>query len=243
MTRTQHVVSSLAVVLDLPDGPPAALVVCAHGLTGDKSGPADLLARWAADLAAAGIAVVRFDFRGSGDSSGRFAATTFTGMVEDFASVWDWARARMRGVPAIAAGISTGGVVATAASAGLAGLTGLLLLSSDLLDGLGDPPVTAFAMRTGEFHLGRKLLADRENWPVRPVVAALPVPVRLIHGDQDGEVVANVPGLRQLGVDVVRIEGCGHLIETREARAELATGSIEFVRTVTESAVAVGGTR
>jgi len=64
---------SLAARLGLPDGPPLATALFAHGFTCGK----DVVAasRIAAGLAARGVATLRFDFTGLGSSSGDFANT------------------------------------------------------------------------------------------------------------------------------------------------------------------------
>src|SRR5260221_3407228 len=52
-----------------------ALLFCS-GFGGNKSGKYRLFVRMAEQLAKAGVAVLRFDYRGSGDSEGAFEATT-----------------------------------------------------------------------------------------------------------------------------------------------------------------------
>lgn len=247
MIRTQHIVSVdggyRVATLDLPAGAPIGLVVCAHGLTGDKSGPADLLARWSAALAKVGLAAVRFDFGGSGDSAGAFPQTTFGGMVDDFVDVWRWARNRLGDLSSVAAGISTGGAVAVAASGELTGLACLLLISADLADGYGPPPANATPLRAGEFHLGRRLLAGRAARPVRPLVGGARRPVRLIYGDRDVEVARHVDEFHGLSVDTVEIAGCGHLIETGRARQEMYAASVQFILAALTSARGTEATR
>src|SRR5258708_16271694 len=69
----------LAATLDLPLGVPDAYALFAHCFTCGK----DILAakRIAERLAAAGIAVLRFDFTGLGSSEGEFANTPFSSNV------------------------------------------------------------------------------------------------------------------------------------------------------------------
>lgn len=71
----------LAARLDLPDGPQLATALFAHCFTCSK----DIAAarRISGRLAAAGIAVLRFDFTGLGHSDGEFANTTFSSNVAD----------------------------------------------------------------------------------------------------------------------------------------------------------------
>ena len=73
----------LSLVVDEPTTPADSIIILCHGLTGDKVGNQKLLESLSRDLVAEGHSVLRFDFRGSGDSSGLFEETTFTGMAED----------------------------------------------------------------------------------------------------------------------------------------------------------------
>jgi putative redox protein len=76
-----HDGSTLSGRLDLPDGPTVATALFAHCFTCGK----DIAAarRISARLAAMGIAVLRFDFTGLGQSKGQFAETTFTSNAQD----------------------------------------------------------------------------------------------------------------------------------------------------------------
>ena len=71
----------LAARLDRPEGPHVATALFAHCFTCGK----DIAAarRIASRLAAAGFAVLRFDFTGLGHSEGEFANTSFTSNVGD----------------------------------------------------------------------------------------------------------------------------------------------------------------
>jgi len=62
-----------------------AVLFC-HGFGGNKSGKFRLFVRLAEKLAKSGIAVLRVDFRGSGDSEGDFKDTTIQSQLEDAAS-------------------------------------------------------------------------------------------------------------------------------------------------------------
>ena len=59
-----------------------ALLMC-HGLGGHKSGKYRLYVKLAARLSSMGIASLRIDFRGSGDSEGEFSDMTLEGEVND----------------------------------------------------------------------------------------------------------------------------------------------------------------
>ena len=87
MTRRQRVTFGsaagipLAGWLDLPDGDPTAVALFAHCFTCGEDGHAP--ARIARGLTDRGIAVLRFDFTGPGESAGESAAATFSSSIED----------------------------------------------------------------------------------------------------------------------------------------------------------------
>jgi len=71
-------------MLHLPEGPgrfPAALLL--HGFTGTKVEPHRMFVKISRTLAEHGIASLRFDFRGSGDSAGDFEDMTIRSEVAD----------------------------------------------------------------------------------------------------------------------------------------------------------------
>jgi dipeptidyl aminopeptidase/acylaminoacyl peptidase len=63
--------------------PPHPGVLFCHGLGGHKTGKFRLYVMLSEMLAKRGIASMRFDFRGSGDSEGEFSDTTLEGEVKD----------------------------------------------------------------------------------------------------------------------------------------------------------------
>jgi uncharacterized OsmC-like protein/fermentation-respiration switch protein FrsA (DUF1100 family) len=105
--------SELAARLELPSGPVRAFALFAHCFTCTK----DVLAarRIAGSLAAAGVAVLRFDFTGLGSSEGDFASTNFSSNVEDLVRAADWLRAHYE-APVILIGHSLGGAAVLAAA-------------------------------------------------------------------------------------------------------------------------------
>ena len=98
--------------LDLPDGEPLAYAIFAHCFTCSK----DFIAasRIGAALAGRGIAVLRFDFTGLGDSGGDFADTNFTTNVKDVVAAANFLRGH-RKAPTILVGHSFGGAVVLSA--------------------------------------------------------------------------------------------------------------------------------
>jgi uncharacterized OsmC-like protein/alpha/beta superfamily hydrolase len=104
---------SLAARLDSPAGPPVAYALFAHCFTCSKDLKA---AGWISSaLTERGIAVLRFDFTGIGESEGDFASTDFSSNVEDLVAAADFLR-REREAPALLVGHSIGGCAVLAAA-------------------------------------------------------------------------------------------------------------------------------
>ena len=65
-------------------------VLFLHGFGGNLYGYKGMNTRIARDLAGAGIACVRFDFYGNGESDGEFEEMTFSGLYEDAEDMFAW---------------------------------------------------------------------------------------------------------------------------------------------------------
>lgn len=102
--------------LDLPSGVAHAVAVCGHphplhgGTMHTKA-----LYQAAKGLTRAGVAALRFNFRGVGASAGTFDAGP--GEKEDFSAAITFAAARFPGLPIWAAGMSFGSWIAASAAA------------------------------------------------------------------------------------------------------------------------------
>ncbi len=108
--------SQLAAILDFPlDISPSHYVIVSHCFTCSKQ--TLTTARLSRGLAQAGLAVLRFDFTGLGDSEGDFAKTHFRSMVKDIECAADWLAAHYDAA-SILIGHSMGGTASLAASQG-----------------------------------------------------------------------------------------------------------------------------
>lgn len=105
--------AELAARFDKPAGKPRACALFAHCFTCSK----DVFAakRIASELAAHGIATLRFDFTGLGHSDGDFASTNFSSNVADLLSAVEWMRANGE-APSILIGHSLGGAAVLSAA-------------------------------------------------------------------------------------------------------------------------------
>lgn len=114
--------------LETPAGDPAPVVLLFHGFTGTRDELAvtgtdeGVFSRTARLLAEQGIASLRIDFRGSGESPGDFADTTFEGQIADGLAALAWLQSNpaVDGERLAIIGWSQGGLVAT----GVAGRSG-----------------------------------------------------------------------------------------------------------------------
>ena len=105
---------SMAATIDLPDGEPRAWALFSHCFTGSRFTPA--AARVCKTLADQGIACLRFDFPGLGQSEGNFAETSFSENVRDLVAAYEWLRFHHE-APQLLIGHSVGGAAALKAAA------------------------------------------------------------------------------------------------------------------------------
>jgi len=111
--------STLAGRLDRPVEPPRAVAIFAHCFTGSK----DLLAsrRISQRLAGRGVAVLRFDFTGLGDSEGEFENSNFTSNIEDLVEAAKALEKHLE-APSMLIGHSLGGAAVIAATKRIPGI-------------------------------------------------------------------------------------------------------------------------
>ncbi len=83
MNQNQQIVGILHTPDNLKPGQKAPGIVMFHGFTGNKSEAHRLFVHIARSLSSSGFIVLRFDFRGSGDSDGEFEDVTLPGEVSD----------------------------------------------------------------------------------------------------------------------------------------------------------------
>lgn len=90
--RNGHTLRGIATVPDTAVKQPSVLML--HGFGGSASGHKYLNTKLARHLAAYGIACVRFDFYGCGESDGEFEDMTFDGLYEDAQDMFAWMAAQ-----------------------------------------------------------------------------------------------------------------------------------------------------
>ncbi len=218
-------------VTDFPAREPAGTVVLCHGLTGDRVGPQRLLTVLAEEIALGGFLCLRFDFRGSGDSSGDFSGSTFTSMREDVELVTSWGRERYGRHPLGLVGLSIGGVPLAVAARRFDHVGAVVLLSSDVIEDVYFPDIGPMvAIRGGEFQLPASFWRERELLHPFSDLLATGSPVKLFYGAQDEKLAREARRFRAAGFSVEQIRGVGHLFENIETRHYLGRRVVRFLR-------------
>jgi len=144
----------LAGILDLPAGKPRAFALFAHCFTCSKNlKAATNISRALCD---AGIAVLRFDFTGLGQSSGRFEDTSFSSNVADLLSAADWLE-REHQAPQVLVGHSLGGTAVLQAAPSISSAVAVATIGSP-----ADPEHVAHLLRDAEQELREKGIAEVE---------------------------------------------------------------------------------
>jgi dipeptidyl aminopeptidase/acylaminoacyl peptidase len=182
-------------MLHLPEVPgPVPAVAIYHGFTGTKIEPHRIFVKMARALNALGIAAVRFDFRGSGDSEGDFADMTVTGEISDAVKILDF----LAGLPEVDAsrlgilGLSMGGAVA-ATVAGIDARVKSLTLWSAVADFKifeRDPEAIELARKQGYLDVSGNVLKmdfyeDIQKQKPAETVGNYRGAALIVHGDAD----------------------------------------------------------
>ncbi|MBQ2900939.1 MAG: alpha/beta fold hydrolase [Agathobacter sp.] len=109
-------------VCTIPEGvEKAPVVVNIHGFGGNKCGYKNLHVQMARELEKIGVACVRFDMYGNGESDGEFSDMTFTSLLNDTEDIWNWVKTQDWADESqlILSGQSMGGYVAASAAPGI----------------------------------------------------------------------------------------------------------------------------
>jgi hypothetical protein len=229
------------VTLTMPDaGPenaaPLVVLVHGHGGTRDENGGFTELASM---LAAVGIASVRMDFPGCGESTEAFTHNNITNMLHDVAAAFEFAVAR----PDIDTGrvgilgYSMGGRIAMLTAAAEPAYRAMVLWAPVALDG-GEPMVGYFggrdryleirneALRAGsvtfttpwgqEQQLGAKFFDDLERSEPLEAIAGYRGHLLVVHGSADAAIhvdngrIASQAALSTASAELNIIRGGGH---------------------------------
>ncbi len=237
----------LAGLLDLPEGEVRATALFAHCFT--CSSRSHAAARISRALADEGVAVLRIDFTGLGESGGDFADTGFGTNVEDLVAAASWLADEL-GPVNLLVGHSLGGAAVIAAAAQLPDVQAVAVIGapaspehvahlvSELDDeaSAGDDPVEV-DIGGRPFRLRRSFLDEVRGTDQEARIAGLRRPLLVLHSPTDNVVgVDNARRLFDAAVhpkSFVSLDGADHLVsDPADARWIAALISIWAARYV-----------
>lgn len=189
-----HAGHDLAARLDLPDGPHLATALFAHCFTCGK----DIAAarRISARLAALGIAVLRFDFTGLGNSDGNFENTSFTSNVLDLEKAAE--ALRNRGYPpALLIGHSLGGAAVIKAASHLKDIQAVVTIGApadpshvienfaEALPDIKSEGAAEVCLGGRPFRIGADFVEDIEQSQLEDALKSLHAALLVLHAPRD----------------------------------------------------------
>lgn len=228
-------------VLHVPEKTPAPGVIMCHGFTGHKAEAHRLFVAAARDFARHGLAALRFDFRGSGDSAGEFRQMTVSGEIADAGAALGYLMGRPEVDPQRVGvlGLSLGGCVAASLAGRDPRVKSLVLwaalghpgrLQERLAEAFGDSEVLDYE----GWGLGRGFLDDLVN--IHPLDDARRYrgPSLIVHGENDASVpVSDAHDFREAlgaGSRLHLIAGADHVFSSLPWQAEAISSSREFLK-------------
>jgi uncharacterized OsmC-like protein/pimeloyl-ACP methyl ester carboxylesterase len=230
--------SPLAGRLELPAGEPLAYALFAHCFTCGKDAVA--ATRISRALTTVGIAVLRFDFTGLGQSGGDFANSNFTSNVEDLVRAASFLGAT-RQAPSILIGHSLGGAAVLAAVDRIPEVRAVVTIGAPadprhVLGLIGDQLADLQSSESAEvtlggrsFRIGRQFLDDLDSQRQMERVAHLAAALLVLHSPSDQ--IVSIDNAREIfdaarhPKSFVALDGADHLL-TRVADAEFAADII-----------------
>ncbi len=227
---------------------PAVLML--HGFTGHRIETHRLFVRAARRFAERGIGAFRFDFRGSGESEGRFEDMTVHGELSDAVAAWEFMKAEIDEIDTERLGVlgfSLGGCVAAMLAGRLADQLKALVLWSAVSEEPSDnfdyfksmfenrPNKSVDWVEHSGYLVGRRFFEELDN--VRPLadVRNYHGPVLIAHGSEDRTVS---PEHAKTYFEALRnnsdarlhiIEGAGHTYLQRKHEEQLIRVTVEFL--------------
>ncbi len=229
-----------------PDAKPTAYALFAHCFTCSKNIKA--VSHISAALAGNGIAVMRFDFTGLGESDGDFADTNFSSNVGDLVKAAEFMAAQYE-APKILIGHSLGGAAALQAAVDIPSATAIITIGApadpghvtralgdkkDVIERRGEANVN-LAGRT--FKIKKQFLDDLESVSMQQTIKRLNRALLIFHSPVDAVVgIENAAKIFQTArhpKSFISLDKADHLLmdpkDSRYAGALIATWAMRYL--------------
>lgn len=223
-------------------------IIMLHGFTGTSVEPHRLFVTTARNLAQKGFYVLRFDFRGSGQSEGDFADMTYRGEVSDALTAISFLGSQpdVDSVRIGVIGLSLGGAVACHVAGAQPNVTSVVLWApATALNRLAESLARAMLNLSQELtigfvdwsgnRVGPKFMKQLGN--ERPLAELLKFdgPVLIIHGDNDkavplsdSQTIQRIFNERQKRVELKVIEGADHTFNSVKWENEVIQATVDW---------------
>ena len=233
----------LAATLHLPTGPYQGAAVFAHCFTCSRQSRAAV--RISSELAASGLAVLRFDFTGLGRSGGEFSETSFTSNLDDLDAACSWMASQHLGAhslqPHLLVGHSLGGAAVLAAAGRRDDIRAVATIGapsaaqhvSHLFDS-HSAEIEAYGKAKVDiggrpFEIGQQLVTDLKAYANTEHLSRLSADTLIMHAPQDAIVGIDEAALIYTSLrhpkSFVSLDRADHLLSQAED-AEFAAGVI-----------------
>ena len=227
-----------------PSGKVAGAMLMVHGITSDRSewGIFDLIAE---ELAKVGVASLRFDFRGHGESSLDEERISLAGIFSDTLAAWDELERKLdsngKTLRRYMLGSSFGGGISYAAASHIGRIDRSFLLApvfNYFVDMENCAPKWLADLerkdhfRYNDLKLGRPLANEAMYFDP---LAGHAVPSTIFHGTLDTDVMIGLSrevAARHPNIDLVPVEGAGHVLNVPDdfdLEDDASWGFVRFV--------------
>lgn len=224
--------------IDFPDSPPKAFAIFAHCFAGSHHTPG--AARTCKQLTDFGIASLRFDFPGLGQSEGEFADTTFSQNVADLKAAANWL-AEYHSAPQLIMGHSLGGAAALAAASQIDSIAAVATIGApfdpahsvlhyaDKIDDIDQNGYATVTLGGRDLVISKSFLEDLADTNPEVYLSKLRKPLLLLHSPIDQTVGINnaqtIFSATRYPKSLVSLEKTDHLL-TRQGTAQRAANLI-----------------
>lgn len=232
LTFPGHSGDQLAAYLEQPASPPRAYALYAHCFTCSKQSAAAV--RVSKALTEHGIAVLRFDFTGLGQSGGNFADTNFSSNLADLLCAADFLRIHHQ-APRLLIGHSLGGTAVLAVASQIPEADAVATIGApadpehvvrqfgDALPQIQRDGGADISLAGRPFHIKRQLLEDLQAQNLDEAIPRLGKALLVMHSPLDTQVgidnASHIFGLAKHPKSFVSLDTADHLL-SRQADAE-----------------------